>query len=60
MTNLEKLEEAGLVAYGHKFDDDEKDAIESLSEDEVDSLISGKEKLGEAFIKKHMPHGMMF
>jgi len=60
MTNLEKLQQAGLTDEDYKFNKNEKDAIESLTPAEVNALIRGKEKLGEAFIKKHVPHGMMF
>lgn len=60
MTNLEKLQQAGLVDDDYEFDESEQDAIESLSHSEVDSLISSKNKLGESFIRKHVPHGMMF
>lgn len=60
MTNLEKLQQAGLVDEDYEFNKKEKGAIESLTPAEVNSLIRGKEKLGEAFIKKHVPHGMMF
>lgn len=60
MTNLEKLQKADVVDDDYKLSDSEKDAIESLTDTEVDSIISTKEKLGESFIKKHVPHGMMF
>lgn len=59
-TNLEQLQEAGLVDKDYKFTEEEKAAIESLTDAEVNHLISSKQKLGDAFIKKHMPHGMMF
>ena len=59
-TNLEQLQEAGLVDKDYKFTAEENAAIESLTGAEVNHLISSKEKLGEAFIKKHMPHGIMF
>jgi hypothetical protein len=59
-TNLEQLQDAGLIDKNYKFNDDEKAAIESLTDAEVNHLISSKQKLGEGFIKKHMPHGMMF
>lgn len=59
-TNLEQLQEAGLVDKDYKFTEEEKAAIESLTNAEVNHLISSKQKLGDAFIKKHMPHGMMF
>jgi hypothetical protein len=60
MTNIERLTEAGVVDDDYKFDDDEKEAIEALSHQEVNAIISSKDKLGEDFIKKHVPHGMMF
>ncbi len=60
MTNLERLEQAGVVPEDYEFNESEKSAIESLSSQEVDSLISSKNKLGEAFINAHVPHGMMF
>jgi hypothetical protein len=60
MTNLEKLQEANLVDADYKLNEKDREAIESLTDTEVDSLISSKEKLGESFIRKHVPHGMMF
>lgn len=60
MTNLEKLQEANLVDADYKLNEKDREAIESLTDSEVDSLISSKEKLGESFIRKHVPHGMMF
>jgi len=60
MTNLERLKQAGLVPDDYEFDASEQAAIESLSNQEVDSLISSKEKLGEDFMNAHVPHGMMF
>ena len=60
MTNLERLKEADLVPDDQEFDEDETAAIESLSYAEVNALISSKQKLGEDFINKHTPHGMMF
>ena len=59
-TNLEQLQEAGLVDNDYKFTAEEKTVIESLTGAEVNHLISTAEKLGEAFIKKHVPHGLMF
>jgi len=60
MTNIEKLKEAGLIPDDYEFDGDEQSAIESLSQQEVEALISSKEKLGADFINSHAPHGMMF
>jgi hypothetical protein len=59
-TNLEQLQQAGLVDKDYNFTAEEKAVIESLTPAEVNHLISTKEKLGEAFIKKHVPHGVMF
>jgi hypothetical protein len=59
-TNLEQLQQAGLVDKDYKFTAEEKAVIESLTDAEVNHLISSKEKLGEAFIKQHVPHGVMF
>mgnify|MGYP003288382865 CR=1 FL=1 len=59
-TNLERLQEAGLVDKDYEFTAEEEATIESLTDAEVNHLISSKEKLGESFIKKHMPHGVMF
>jgi len=60
MTNIERLTQSGVCPASHHFDEEEKKAIESLSPQEVDAIISSKEKLGDDFIKKHVPHGMMF
>jgi hypothetical protein len=60
MTNLERLKEANLVPDDCEFDEDEEAAIESLTHDEVNALISTKQKLGDDFINKNTPHGMMF
>jgi hypothetical protein len=59
-TNLEQLQQAGLVDKDYEFTAEEKAVIESLTAAEVNHLISTKEKLGEAFINKHVPHGVMF
>jgi hypothetical protein len=59
-TNLERLQEAGLVDEDYEFTAEEEATIESLTDAEVNHLISSKEKLGESFIKKHVPHGLMF
>ncbi len=60
MTNLERLKQAGLVPDDYEFNQNEEAAIESLTNEEVNGLISSKEKLGEDFITTHVPHGMMF
>lgn len=60
MSNLERLQQAGVVPDDYEFSESEKSTIESLSSQEVDSLISTKNKLGDDFINEHVPHGMMF
>jgi hypothetical protein len=60
MTNLERLKQAGLVPDDYEFNQNEEATIESLTHEEVNGLISSKEKLGEDFINTHVPHGMMF
>jgi hypothetical protein len=60
MTNIERLTDAGVCPASQKFTEEEKEAIESLSKHEVDAIISSKDKLGEDFINKHVPHGLMF
>jgi len=49
----ERLEGAGIVKKGHKFSPDDEKVIENLTDEEVDSLISIKEKLGDEFLYKH-------
>lgn len=44
-TNMEKLTQAGIVGTPHTISDDDQQAIESLSDSEVDTLISVKNKL---------------
>ena len=39
---------------------EERAAVASLGPDEVKAILSAKAKLGDDFIKKHVPHGMMF
>lgn len=60
MTNFERLQDAGLIADNYQFTDEEKELIESLSVAEVNHLISTADKLGESFITKNVPHGLMF
>ncbi len=44
-TNLEKLHQAGIVGVPHVITPDDEDAINSLSDAEVNALISAKSKL---------------
>ena len=49
MTNRERLENAGIVDPNATWNQQQTDAIEGLSEEEVDALISVREKLGNIF-----------
>ena len=49
MTNREKLENANIVNPNVSWNQEQTDAIESLTEEEVDTLISVKDKLDEIF-----------
>ena len=49
MTNCERLEQAGLMEPDADLSSEQRDAIESLTSGEVDSLISTKAKLGSVF-----------
>ena len=57
-TNTEQLRAARIALP--KLSAEERAAVESLTPDEVKSIVSAKQKLGDEFIKKHVPHGMMF
>jgi len=48
MTNHEKLDAAGLINPDYEFSDEEKAVLESLSDDEVDALISVQQKVNDA------------
>ena len=52
---LSKLREAGVAHPGHEFSEEEIATFESLSDAEVDALISAKKKLGDALISKKDP-----
>ncbi len=53
MDNLTKLMSAGVVPQDHTLTDDDIGVIHSLSDDEVQSLVGLKEKLGEDFIRRN-------
>lgn len=48
MTNHEKLDAAGLINPDYDFSDEDKAVLESLSDDEVDALISVQQKVNAA------------
>ena len=57
MSKLEKMRAAGLAHPTHEFTDDEKSAIESLTDQELETLISVKQKLGHDLITKKTDDG---
>ena len=73
MSNLETLIAGGVLPASlgdnpagskgfniEQLTDDEKCAIEELTDDEVTHMISGGHKLGLEFFVKHCPHGAFF
>jgi putative heme iron utilization protein len=58
-TNYQTLAKAGLIEQGYdQFTDAEKAAIESLSPEELQALLSAKEKLRKGF--SHAPIIMIY
>ena len=49
MTNRERLEQEGLIDPDADFTSEQRDAVESLTSEEVDALISAKYKLEPVF-----------
>ncbi len=52
MTNVEKLQQAGLIHLSHPLTDAEIENVNQLSPAEVDALISVKAKLGDDFFNR--------
>jgi hypothetical protein len=52
MTNVEKLQAAGLIQLSHPLTDAEIENVNQLSAAEVDALISVKAKLGDDFFDR--------
>lgn len=49
MTNRQRLENAGIVESTATWTPEQTDAVEDLTEEEIDALISVKTKLGNLF-----------
>ena len=65
MTNLERLEEAGMIRHGHQFSREDLLVLESLSYDEVTALIGVRVKVGDDFLRRNVtgynpPIGIVF
>lgn len=52
MTNLERLQQAGLVEVKHPLTAEEVENVNALSPAEIDALISIKAKLGDDFFSR--------
>ena len=48
MTNHEKLDAAGMINPDHKFSEEDKKVLETLTPEEVDALISAQKKVNAA------------
>ena len=60
-TNKERLTKAGVIPADYKgLTDAEEAAINSLSSEEIDAIISASSKVSGDFFKKHAPHGMAY
>ncbi len=57
MSNVDRLQQAGLIQVQHTLTDDETNTINQLSGSEVDALISVRAKLGDDFFTKKVPDG---
>jgi hypothetical protein len=57
MTNVDKLQEAGLIHLSHPLTDAEAASVNQLSPAEVDALISVKSKLGDDFFDRKVETG---
>jgi len=57
MTNVERLQQAGLIETDHPLTSDEVNSVNQLSPAEVDALISVRAKLGDDFFKRKVQVG---
>ncbi|HTU49771.1 MAG TPA: hypothetical protein VMF56_04205 [Acidobacteriaceae bacterium] len=57
MTNVERLQQAGLVQTHIPLTDDEIKSVNALSSAEIDALISVRAKLGDAFFQRKVKDG---
>jgi hypothetical protein len=57
MTNLERLQQAGLIEVQHPLTPEEVNSVNQLSSAEIDALISVRAKLGDDFFTRKVPMG---
>jgi hypothetical protein len=60
ITQRAKLEAAGLIEVGWEYSAADIQVIESLSNEEVQTLIDLAGKLGLDFLQRNSPHGVLF
>jgi hypothetical protein len=58
MSNLSRLQAAGIVAATANFNPSDQAIIDSLSDDEVSALISVKQKVPASFFEQHAQAGI--
>ena len=59
-TNKERLEAAGLIEVDWQYSPSDLAVIDSLTEQEVQSIIDLSERLGLDFLHRNSPHGVLF
>ncbi len=57
MSNVERLQQAGLIQVHHPLTDAETTSVNQLSSAEVDALISVRAKLGDDFFQRKVKEG---
>jgi hypothetical protein len=57
VTNVEQLQQAGLIQTHNPLTPEEEATVNSLSSAEVDALISVKAKLGDSFFQRKVKDG---
>lgn len=58
MSNLSRLQAAGIVAANANFNPSDQQIIDSLTDDEVSALISVKQKVPASFFEQHAQAGI--
>ncbi|MBW4025973.1 hypothetical protein [Acidipila rosea] len=57
MSNVERLQQAGLIQIHHPLTDAEIQSVNQLSPAEIDALISVRVKLGDEFFQRKVQDG---
>lgn len=57
MSNVEQLQQAGLIQTEHPLTSDEIQSVNQLSSAEIDALISVRAKLGDDFFARKVQQG---